>query len=1067
MKKSLLKIIVVFLISIITNENIYSQPLAYGKDKFIGNVFGFSGVPKNFDKYWNQITPENSSKWASVEGTRDVYNWGRLDEIYNYAKQRGYPFKFHTLIWGQQYPNWITSLSVDEQREEIEEWIRLAGERYPNTDLVDVVNEPLPGHNPPPFRNALGGAGSTGWDWVIKAFELARQYFPKAKLILNDYNIINDNYSTTQILNIVNLLKARNLIDGIGIQAHRFELESTPPNTLKSNLDRLAATGLPIYISEFDLGNLNDSGTPDDNKQLELYKKIFPLLWEHPGVKGITFWGYIENQMWQRTAFLLRADGTERPALQWLREYLLGSDAFRSVQSGNWNDVNTWEEFDGSQWIKPSTKIPNTNDNLIIIQSGHTITLTSSDSVDQLIISESAKLKINKGVELKIKDGLNTDLSVYGQIENFGTITKDETAEIKFMDGSKYLHLQDGGSIPVGSWSNSSTIELDSLVLTAPLHGNQNFGSIIWNCPKQVTDLSLGWNGNTISGNINIINTGSGKFVFCNPAPDAITKVTIQGDVLQNGGEITTHISNESGTSVIIEHNGNINISSGKFLLSGGNQGGSGETIWKLNQGNLTIKNATIGAINKLGSHIEFARIGGTQNITLDGITFGEGGLPIEVDSGVVLNAGVSEIKGEGKFVMKPGSTLQLGHRNGVDGVIANTGERQLSENFIFSGTVSQFTGELMPDTVKALVIDNSSGITLTKDVMVQELLEMKRGGISVGNKKLIYGENVTLKYSGTAAQTTSDVELPQINGPKNLTITNISSSGVTLHAAREIKGLLELSGKLKLGNNDLKVGNVVSTGSTKYVVTDGSGMLKLAVSSDEVNFPVGTTRAIAPVWISKSSGGTNEIGVRVEEDSKPALGGGRVTVKWEIREKENSNSIYTLRFGWVSLFEDATFRKDREGNARIYNLEDTTEVGIGEYITQFTSSPYTIQRSGIDKLGFFGVGKFKLSTDIVYEENNIPNDFYLSQNFPNPFNPSTKINFTVPVSLSSNKGGTYLKLKVYNILGSEISTLAEGIYQPGTYTVEFNASNLSSGVYIYQLIAGNKILTKKMILQK
>ena len=196
-------------------------------------------------------------------------------------------------------------------------------------DMIDVVNEPLIGHNPPDgsgghanYIKALGGAGATGWDWVIKAFELARQYIPNAKLLINDYGIINSNSATTSYLQIINLLKDRGLIDGIGVQGHRFALESANPNLIKDNLTRLAATGLPIYMSEFDLGNLGNAGTPDDNQQLQLYQKIFPVLWQHPGVAGITIWGYIEGQTWQSTCYLVRSDGTARPALWWLAQYI-------------------------------------------------------------------------------------------------------------------------------------------------------------------------------------------------------------------------------------------------------------------------------------------------------------------------------------------------------------------------------------------------------------------------------------------------------------------------------------------------------------------------------------------------------------------------------------------------------------------------------------------------------------------------------------------------------------------------------------------------------------------------
>jgi endo-1,4-beta-xylanase len=303
-------------------------PLAEGLPKFLGNVLGSD---PNFTRYWNQLTPENEGKWAYIGTVSDTlrWNWSNLDRVYKYAMDNNLIFKNHTLIWGQQQPSWISTMSADLQLKYIEAWIRMVGTRYPDMDMIDVVNEPLKSHNPPDgvngranYKNALGGDGQTGWDWVIQSFVLARKYMPNTKLILNDYGIINDNNATSSYLQIINLLKDRGLIDGIGVQGHRFELENASVNTLKYNLDRLAATGLPIYISEMDLGNYGDSGTPDDQVQLQLFQKIFPVLWEHPGVQGITLWGYKEGAMWQTTCFLVRKDNTARPALTWLAGYL-------------------------------------------------------------------------------------------------------------------------------------------------------------------------------------------------------------------------------------------------------------------------------------------------------------------------------------------------------------------------------------------------------------------------------------------------------------------------------------------------------------------------------------------------------------------------------------------------------------------------------------------------------------------------------------------------------------------------------------------------------------------------
>ncbi|MFH0736761.1 MAG: T9SS type A sorting domain-containing protein [bacterium] len=95
-----------------------------------------------------------------------------------------------------------------------------------------------------------------------------------------------------------------------------------------------------------------------------------------------------------------------------------------------------------------------------------------------------------------------------------------------------------------------------------------------------------------------------------------------------------------------------------------------------------------------------------------------------------------------------------------------------------------------------------------------------------------------------------------------------------------------------------------------------------------------------------------------------------------------------------------------------------------------------------------------------INDELTEPTDFNLSQNYPNPFNPATTIKFTIP---SAN----VVTLKVYDILGSEVTTIVNEFKNAGTYEVNFNASNLASGVYFYSLQTGNFAQTKKLLLLK
>ncbi len=93
-------------------------------------------------------------------------------------------------------------------------------------------------------------------------------------------------------------------------------------------------------------------------------------------------------------------------------------------------------------------------------------------------------------------------------------------------------------------------------------------------------------------------------------------------------------------------------------------------------------------------------------------------------------------------------------------------------------------------------------------------------------------------------------------------------------------------------------------------------------------------------------------------------------------------------------------------------------------------------------------------------EDETIPTKYSLSDNYPNPFNPSTVIQYELP-----NNG--FVSLKVYDILGDIIETLVNQYQAKGRYSIKFNANNLSSGIYLYRLQSGSFIATKKMLLQK
>ncbi len=303
--------------------------LSTNPDKFLGNITtrgnvdAGGGVPAYYT-LWNQITCENESKWGSVEGNRGNFNWG-CDRAFNYAKQHGFTYKFHALLWGAQYPNWLPDLTPKERFAAITNWFNKVKEKYNTLPMIDVVNEAVGRHQEgnPMIKESMGGGGKTGYDWLIKAFDMAGQRWPDAILIYNDYNSIRwdvDNYITL----VQTLRDAGAPIDAYGNQSHELGDISVSEltNVLKKQQDALQ---MPMYITELDIDKANDS------QQKSQYEKILPIMWEAPYCAGVTLWGYIHGSTWVDNSGLYK-NGVERPAMTWIKEYM-ATDAAKNAAS--------------------------------------------------------------------------------------------------------------------------------------------------------------------------------------------------------------------------------------------------------------------------------------------------------------------------------------------------------------------------------------------------------------------------------------------------------------------------------------------------------------------------------------------------------------------------------------------------------------------------------------------------------------------------------------------------------------------------------------------------------------
>jgi len=167
-----------------------------------------------------------------------------------------------------------------------------------------------------------------------------------------------------------------------------------------------------------------------------------------------------------------------------------------------------------------------------------------------------------------------------------------------------------------------------------------------------------------------------------------------------------------------------------------------------------------------------------------------------------------------------------------------------------------------------------------------------------------------------------------------------------------------------------------------------------------------------------------------------------------------NSNPDFTTYNQYIYLLDDLSPCIDAGDPDVIYNdIEDLTNPGFALWPSKGTL------RNDIGTYGGPYALSYETSTGIV-NESNVVQRFNLKQNYPNPYNPSTKIKFTI-LELR------FTTLKVYDVLGNEIATLVNEEKPAGEYEIEFSGEGLTSGIYFYQLKSGSFVETKKMILMK
>ncbi len=337
--------------------SVANAALADGGAKFLGNITTGGQIRSDFAQYWNQITPENGCKWGSIHSLSNgnsgtsKFAWDNFDKCesaYKWAKEKPGErhFKFHALVWGSQYPNFLCKkknpgITVELTKKYITEWFDAVAAKFPDLEYIDVVNEAIwagnnyhsgygkpaagaEGHSTDDTEcggsyiiEALGGDrvvnGKHQYDFITNAFKMARERWPKAVLIYNDYNTLS--WQINEGIELIQtIVKNGAPVDAYGQQAH--DCKGMSKSDFESKMTRIHnETGLPLLVSEYDIGEA------DDTKQKNDYANQIPFMWETPWVAGITIWGYINGSTWVQNTGLIEKDGRKRASMNWLEDY--------------------------------------------------------------------------------------------------------------------------------------------------------------------------------------------------------------------------------------------------------------------------------------------------------------------------------------------------------------------------------------------------------------------------------------------------------------------------------------------------------------------------------------------------------------------------------------------------------------------------------------------------------------------------------------------------------------------------------------------------------------------------
>lgn len=251
---------------------------------------------------FNILTPENAMKIVTIQPERNVYNFKDADAVVAFAMAHNMQVRGHVLVWGLNYvlPSWLTggNFSRNTLIAILRDYIYTVVSRYRGrVSIWDVVNEAV---------DPNGSLGSSFWlqkigpDYIDMAFRWAHEADPQALLFYNDYGEGLSRKSDAIYALVKGLLHRGVPLNGVGLQMHVSVGASPMPQDVLANMQRLAALGLQVQITEMDVQIQRAGGTLPEKlaEQANIYRDMLAVCLEVTKCTAFEMWGFTDRYSW-------------------------------------------------------------------------------------------------------------------------------------------------------------------------------------------------------------------------------------------------------------------------------------------------------------------------------------------------------------------------------------------------------------------------------------------------------------------------------------------------------------------------------------------------------------------------------------------------------------------------------------------------------------------------------------------------------------------------------------------------------------------------------------------------